>query len=101
MTITIHAYFNHEYHRMRWRDFVSLRDPGIMARMAESNLNSGVESFVALGDSFTEGLNDYAADGGLVGWADRLAEVLSAQVLSAQVPEFRYANLAIRGKLLR
>jgi lysophospholipase L1-like esterase len=67
-----------------------------MVRMAESYLKCGIESFVALGDSFTEGLYDYAADGGLVGWADRLAEVLSAQV-----PEFRYANLAIRGKLLR
>src|SRR5580700_7439236 len=78
------------------RDFVPLRDPGIMVRMAESDLNSGIESYVALGDSFTAGLNDYAAGGGLVGWADRLADVMSAQV-----PEFRYANLAIRGKLLR
>jgi lysophospholipase L1-like esterase len=78
------------------RRSVSLCNPGIMVRMAESDLICGVESFVALGDSFTEGLYDYGTSGGLVGWADRLAEVLSAQV-----PEFRYANLAIRGKLVR
>ena len=55
----------------------------------------GMESFVALGDSFTEGLNDPGADGGFRGWADRVAAALSAQR-----PGVRYANLAIRGKLL-
>jgi lysophospholipase L1-like esterase len=55
-----------------------------------------IRSFVALGDSFTEGLNDYGSDGTLVGWADRLAEMLAAQVAG-----FRYANLAVRGKLVR
>jgi lysophospholipase L1-like esterase len=49
-------------------------------------------SFVALGDSFTEGLNDARADGGFAGWADRVADVLAEHD-----PEFRYANLAIRG----
>jgi lysophospholipase L1-like esterase len=58
--------------------------------------NSGIGSFVALGDSFTEGLNDYGPDGVFIGWADRLADVLAAQAR-----EFRYANLAVRGKLLR
>jgi len=58
---------------------------------------SGIGSFVALGDSFTEGLNDYGPDGGaLIGWADRLADVLSARAAG-----FLYANLAVRGKLLR
>jgi lysophospholipase L1-like esterase len=57
---------------------------------------SGIGSFVAIGDSFTEGLNDYGADGAVIGWADRLADFLSAQEAG-----FRYANLAIRGKLLR
>jgi lysophospholipase L1-like esterase len=53
--------------------------------------------FVALGDSFTEGLGDPESrtPGGLRGWADRVAEELS----SGQ-PDFAYANLAIRGKLL-
>src|SRR5215469_12612420 len=58
--------------------------------------NPGIASFVAIGDSFTEGMNDPAPGGGLRGWADRLAEVLALQE-----PGFRYANLAVRGKLLR
>ncbi|QNN54236.1 SGNH/GDSL hydrolase family protein [Nocardioides mesophilus] len=51
--------------------------------------------FVALGDSFTEGVGDHDADrpNGVRGWADRVAEVLSTQV-----DDFRYANLAIRGR---
>jgi lysophospholipase L1-like esterase len=53
-------------------------------------------SFVAIGDSFTEGLNDPAPGGGFRGWADRLAGLLAAQY-----PGLRYANLAVRGKLLR
>jgi lysophospholipase L1-like esterase len=54
------------------------------------------ESYVAIGDSFTEGLNDPDPEGGFRGWADRLAEMLAAQT-----PGFRYANLAVRGRLLR
>lgn len=53
-------------------------------------------SFVALGDSFTEGIADPSPGGGCRGWADRLAEHLTAQN-----PRLRYANLAVRGKLLR
>jgi len=53
-------------------------------------------SFVAIGDSFTEGLNDPAPGGGFLGWADRLAGMLAAGY-----PGLRYANLAVRGKLLR
>jgi lysophospholipase L1-like esterase len=53
-------------------------------------------SFVAIGDSFTEGLNDATASGGFRGWADRLAGLLAAEY-----PGLRYANLAVRGKLLR
>lgn len=52
-------------------------------------------TFVALGDSFTEGLDDWRADGTARGWADRVAEHLGAGR-----PDFRYANLAVRGKLL-
>ena len=54
-------------------------------------------SFVALGDSFTEGLDDPRADqAGYLGWADRFAEMLAAPQ-----PGLRYANLAVRGKVLR
>ena len=54
--------------------------------------------YIALGDSFSEGLNDPdpARPGGYRGWADRLAEHLSA----AAEDDVEYANLAIRGRLL-
>ncbi|MGD9606906.1 MAG: SGNH/GDSL hydrolase family protein [Leucobacter sp.] len=53
--------------------------------------------FVAIGDSFTEGVGDPSADspGGLRGWADRFAEVLGEYD-----DDFAYANLAVRGKLI-
>lgn len=53
--------------------------------------------YVALGDSFTEGVGDPepSAPNGLRGWADRVAEALGADH-----PDFAYANLAIRGRLL-
>ena len=53
--------------------------------------------FVAIGDSFTEGVGDPdpGRPGGLRGWADRVAEVLGDGV-----DDFAYANLAVRGKLL-
>ena len=55
-----------------------------------------IRSYVALGDSFTEGLDDPTAlGGGYRGWADRFAEHLA----SAQ-PSLCYANLAVRGKTL-
>ncbi len=57
---------------------------------------AGFGSFVALGDSFSEGVGDPQPDGqGWRGWADRFAERCAAHV-----PGFRYANLAVRGKLL-
>lgn len=58
-----------------------------------------IRSFVALGDSFTEGLNDDTRfDGRYRGWADRVADGL----LSRQdIDELAYANLAIRGRLIR
>jgi lysophospholipase L1-like esterase len=54
--------------------------------------------FVALGDSFTEGIGDPepASIGGNRGWADRVAEALDART-----DDFAYANLAIRGRLLQ
>ncbi|WP_345750057.1 SGNH/GDSL hydrolase family protein [Microbacterium rhizophilus] len=53
--------------------------------------------FVAIGDSFTEGIGDPepGSPGGHRGWADRVAEVLSRQV-----DDFAYANLAVRGRLI-
>jgi lysophospholipase L1-like esterase len=53
--------------------------------------------YVAIGDSFTEGIGDPESEspGGHRGWADRVAEVLAAQT-----EDFAYANLAIRGRLL-
>lgn len=54
--------------------------------------------YVALGDSFTEGVGDPdpLAPNGLRGWADRFAEVLASRA-----DDFGYANLAIRGRKLR
>lgn len=54
--------------------------------------------YVALGDSFTEGIGDPEprSPGGHRGWADRVAEELSAGQ-----QDFAYANLAVRGLLLR
>jgi lysophospholipase L1-like esterase len=51
--------------------------------------------YVALGDSFTEGVGDPYPPGrnGLRGWADRVAESLAHMN-----PELRYANLAVRGR---
>ncbi|WP_457031609.1 SGNH/GDSL hydrolase family protein [Kitasatospora sp. P5_F3] len=54
-------------------------------------------SYVAVGDSFTEGMcDDLQPDGQFLGWADRVARALAAE----QGPGFRYANLAVRGKLI-
>jgi lysophospholipase L1-like esterase len=66
-----------------------------MGGMAEGDPGSGIGSFVAIGDSFTEGLYDPDPDGGYRGWADRVAGAMAQRQ-----PGFRYANLAIRGKLL-
>ncbi|MEP6665586.1 MAG: SGNH/GDSL hydrolase family protein [Nocardioidaceae bacterium] len=55
------------------------------------------KTFVALGDSFTEGLDDPSPTGNSIfrGWADRVAESFAAAE-----PRFRYANLAVRGRML-
>lgn len=54
-------------------------------------------SYVAIGDSLTEGLQDLDAAGEPIGWADRLAQHLADR---AGRP-VQYANLAIRGRPLR
>jgi lysophospholipase L1-like esterase len=54
--------------------------------------------FVAIGDSFTEGVGDGDANrpNGVRGWADRVAEVLATRT-----DDFGYANLAVRGRTMR
>ncbi|MDI6024257.1 SGNH/GDSL hydrolase family protein [Leucobacter sp. UT-8R-CII-1-4] len=66
--------------------------------MSEEKTELPWSRFVAIGDSFTEGVGDPEADspGGLRGWADRFAEVLATMD-----EDFAYANLAVRGKLIR
>ena len=57
--------------------------------------NPSHTSLVAVGDSFTEGMSDLLPDGSYRGWADLLAARMAARN-----PGFRYANLAVRGKLI-
>ncbi|WP_299537003.1 SGNH/GDSL hydrolase family protein [uncultured Streptomyces sp.] len=58
-------------------------------------MNASYTSLVAIGDSFTEGMSDLLPDGTYRGWAD----ILAAR-LATRTPGFRYANLAVRGKLI-
>ncbi len=55
-----------------------------------------ITSYVAIGDSFTEGMGDRWPDGVERGWADLVAMGLSA----AAGRPIAYANLAIRGRML-
>lgn len=59
------------------------------------------ERYVAIGDSFTEGMSDPSTKDPdvYVGWADRLASHL-AERNTLQGKPFGYANLAIRGRLI-
>ncbi|WP_449276835.1 SGNH/GDSL hydrolase family protein [Leucobacter sp. GX24907] len=52
--------------------------------------------YVAIGDSFTEGVGDERSDGSVRGWADLVAQGI-ADAVGAPI---EYANLAIRGRLL-
>jgi len=52
--------------------------------------------YVAIGDSFTEGVGDELPDGSVRGWADLVAAGLAATAGET----VQYANLAIRGRLL-
>lgn len=68
-----------------------------MADDSRTQNRSAFGSYAAIGDSFTEGVGDPGPGGGFVGWADRFAVLLADRM-----PEntFRYANLAVRGRLL-
>jgi lysophospholipase L1-like esterase len=76
---------------------------------------AAIRTYVAIGDSFTEGLSDTRPDGTYRGWADLLAGHLARHLSGhpairpatpANAPPggatgaLQYANLAIRGKLL-
>lgn len=63
---------------------------------AQADSPAVIRSYVAIGDSITEGLDDLGPDGEYRGFADRLAEHLGSDV-----PDFRYANLAVRGRRMR
>ncbi|MCD9140940.1 SGNH/GDSL hydrolase family protein [Streptomyces albireticuli] len=68
-----------------------------MADDSNSFSKSAIGSYAAVGDSFTEGVGDPGPDDTFIGWADRLAVLLSDQ---QDEHTFRYANLAVRGRLL-
>jgi len=51
---------------------------------------------IVCGDSYSEGMSDEMVNGQYRGWADRLADEMAKEVSG-----FSYANLAIRGKLLK
>lgn len=59
-------------------------------------MSSPVIRYVAIGDSFTEGVGDEMSDGGVRGWADLVAQGWA----DATGEPISYANLAIRGKLV-
>ncbi|MYS21299.1 Lysophospholipase L1 [Streptomyces sp. DvalAA-14] len=72
-----------------------------MADDAHTDSEGAIGSYTAVGDSFTEGVGDPGPDGAWIGWADRLAVLLAERSARAAPPGgFRYANLAVRGKLL-
>jgi len=59
-------------------------------------------SYVALGDSLSEGLADPdpVRPGAFRGWADMFADLLSQRRVAAGAAALEYANLAIRGRKL-
>jgi lysophospholipase L1-like esterase len=71
-----------------------VREDDVVA--VDDRVPTSIRSLVVMGDSFTEGLeDDLGPDGWHLGWADRVAAALALR--SGRV---RYANLAVRGRLL-
>ncbi|GLF98451.1 SGNH/GDSL hydrolase family protein [Streptomyces yaizuensis] len=68
-----------------------------MADDSRTHNRGAIGSYAAIGDSFTEGVGDPGPDGTYVGWADRFAVLLADR---RPEDSFRYANLAVRGRLL-
>lgn len=64
---------------------------------SRGKLNGESVRYVAMGDSFTEGVGDVdlSRPNGVRGWADRVASAIGSVD-----PDATYANLAIRGRLL-
>jgi len=80
-------------------------DPGgsVAAVAAPAPVPHRWQRYVALGDSLSEGLCDPSPPGAAHpwrGWADRVAEGLAGRAARLDEP-FTYANLAVRGRLLR
>lgn len=70
--------------------------------MADRPVARDWRRFAALGDSFTEGLMDEVGpDGRHRGWADRVAQSLADRAASDGADGIEYANLAVRGRLVR
>lgn len=89
---------------------------GPVAATTTSDIKT-IGSYAALGDSFTEGVGDPGPGDTFLGWADRLAVLLADRCEErhehagpsggpggpgehAASGAFRYANLAVRGRLL-
>ncbi|MEY4444177.1 MAG: hypothetical protein RL301_256 [Actinomycetota bacterium] len=64
-------------------------------RLMRRDVLQRIDRLIVVGDSISEGIADEKIDGQYRGWADRVADVIASQN-----PEFKYANLAVRGKLL-
>jgi lysophospholipase L1-like esterase len=77
-------------------DFEAQSTIGAQSNVVADNKVVAWNSFVALGDSFTEGMDDAYPDGTYRGWADLVAARLAVDA----GPDFGYANLAVRGKLV-
>lgn len=64
-------------------------------------MSAALQSYIAIGDSFTEGVGDWVGPDQPRGWADRVAEGLANDLALRESESFQYANLAIRGRKLR
>jgi lysophospholipase L1-like esterase len=73
------------------------KPPGKPPPSSRAGIGQSTRRFVALGDSFTEGVGDPEPrlPNGVRGWADRVAERLAKAE-----PGWEYANLAVRSKRL-
>jgi len=79
----------------------ALGDQTLFMWRPRASLRGVWKRYVAIGDSFTEGLMDEARDDGRHrGWADRLAQKLADHAAVEGLASISYANVAIRGRLL-
>jgi len=79
----------------------ALGDQTLFMCRPRASLRGVWKRYVAIGDSFTEGLMDEARDDGRHrGWADRLAQKLADHAAVEGLASISYANVAIRGRLM-